>query len=276
MDGYELIIGAFCTLISVIALFRDAYSLKEKSTEEKIIDLDAVEKAMGVGEKALKEIDSSIRNTELKIIQLSKIDDLKENSAAINIVDRLNESIKQVNLLDEEYVDHKRLTEQWRDALHAIDFIAQQTNMLALNASIEAARAGRDGMGFAVVADEVKNLSNKTLSSIKQISESLEITSRKELYFLEQIKLHKNNAEQSRTCIKELMQLNATLLRSAHDALETMESIKQSIQSQYDEVSKVAGSLKAIEDTLISIKKTKSDSKFSFLKVKYDGKLSQE
>ncbi len=89
---------------------------------------------------------------------------------AINSVNGL---VNQVSSMAETITRMSEDTKQINSVLQVIGAIAEQTNLLALNAAIEAARAGEQGRGFAVVADEVRALASRTQQSTSQINDML-------------------------------------------------------------------------------------------------------
>jgi len=94
------------------------------------------------------------------------------------VIDRTTSSIEllanEMNIAMQEVEDLASSSEQIGSVLEVIRSIAEQTNLLALNAAIEAARAGEAGRGFAVVADEVRNLARRTQESVGEIHQMID------------------------------------------------------------------------------------------------------
>lgn len=115
---------------------------------------------------AIEEISGTISNNTITITKMSSYADKVKNSVSEG-KDLATKTVGAMNDINES-------TNAVHDAIAVIDQIAFQTNILSLNAAVEAATAGEAGKGFAVVAQEVRNLANRSAQAAKEIKELVE------------------------------------------------------------------------------------------------------
>lgn len=170
--------------------------------------VDTIVTAVNEMSAAVREVASNALHTATEITKVNDqtIEGKNILTQSVNHIQQLSESVKQaVAVIEKLSVNSANIA----SVLDVIRSIAEQTNLLALNAAIEAARAGEQGRGFAVVADEVRTLASRTETSTQDIQR-----------MIEELQRGVNDAVKSIESGASLTQSTVSLASQTQDALD--------------------------------------------------------
>ncbi len=189
---------------------------------------------------------------------------VKESKDAIgDLFSQITESAHTEEELSSQVEQLSRNADDVKSILDIINDIADQTNLLALNAAIEAARAGEHGRGFAVVADEVRNLAGRTQKSLAEINSTIMVIVQEINAVSSQMNLNSQKMERLSDMSKSVQEtyekMSSNLSSVVQDSNQSMDDYAKSghqieaMVSDFVEVEKVASKTLADSSDILNI-----------------------
>lgn len=275
------------------------------SSDELCVLSDKTTQSAGNQAEQIEQIVHSMIHMKVTIGELTQNAMVASDSArkatdfATHGKDVVNKTIKSMDGIKYRTEDSERVVHTLREKssrigeiIQTINDIAEQTNLLALNAAIEAARAGEQGRGFAVVADEVRKLAEKTSFATKEISEmilTIQASTVSAVESMNEASLEVSNGvefiNQAGASLEEIVQTNedvtdkitriaaATEEQSAttYDILGTMERISKLSNEVTSNAQKTTSAAEELSETIVKkMQSALSQHKFAGKAIVYD------
>ncbi|WRF76696.1 methyl-accepting chemotaxis protein TlpB [Helicobacter pylori] len=234
----------------------------QKSMKDSSTTLNSVkDKATDVANMMNTSIEQS-QGLRKRLIETQGL--VKESKDAIgDLFSQITESAHTEEELSSKVEQLSRNADDVKSILDIINDIADQTNLLALNAAIEAARAGEHGRGFAVVADEVRNLAGRTQKSLAEINSTIMVIVQEINDVSSQMNLNSQKMERLSDMSKSVQEtyekMSSNLSSVVSDSNQSMDDYAKSghqieaMVSDFAEVEKVASKTLADSSDILNI-----------------------
>ena len=236
------------SIVELQQSFEKIVSSVENQSGETQESLSCVEELIATNQETLKEMDKTKNSSNESLVNISnsrnEMDELSNSVLTINdSVDRANEQVAAL-IHDTKAIDQ---------ILVSIKEIASNTNLLAINASIEAAHAGASGNGFAVVAEQVKNLAQETAKETEKINRVI-----KEIHIrVEQVQGANQSVTDTVKATIELMQKFKEVMQEVYNSTEIsvtqINYLEDEINRQIASIENMAKAIEHINLEAISI-----------------------
>jgi len=234
IENMEDILREFNSISSNIST-----SVNRVIDESKVIKKFTTQTTKLIDESA-ELIDSVTNKLNSNISEFENVErDIKDISNEVGVINnniaKLTQKVEVTNEQENEIssgmLSLNSKMDDIKNILVTINEIADQTNLLALNAAIEAARAGEHGRGFAVVADEVRKLAERTQKSLNEIKTTIELLTQSVANFASMMESNVENFREIEDMVMEIKTKSDEIFQKTQDIYKTSEeTIKETFE----------------------------------------------